>query len=216
MRRLRVLLAALVLAACAFEPAAVERSEVPRPHTIYVFSNGWHTGIVVARDDIPLARIPETADLPGAAFFEFGWGDREYFPAPKPTTGMALTAAFASSGAVVHMAGWPAPPHQFHRIEAIAVPVDAPALDRLAQAIGASFDRGTGARAQIAGPGLQTESFFYPARGRFHVFNTCNTWTASTLAAAGIPVPPTGVITAGDLMGHLRAIPRVQLLSAPD
>lgn len=216
MRRLCVLLAAIVLAACASEPARVLGTDAtPRPHTVYVFSNGWHTGVVLARADVSALHVPEAVDLPGAAYLEFGWGDRDYFPAREPTAGMALTAAFASSGAVVHMVGWPAPPHEFYRIEAVAVPLDARALDRLAQAIGASFERGAGRRAQIMGPGLQKESFFYPARGSFSMFNTCNTWTARTLAAAGIPVSATGVVTAGDLMGHVRAVPGVQVVSTP-
>ncbi len=49
------------------------------------------------------------------------------------------------------------------------------------------------------------DSNFYDARGRFHLFNTCNTWTARTLRAGGVNLSPSGVITADELVVRLRA-----------
>ena len=50
--------------------------------------------------------------LPDAAFLEFGWGDRTYYPAKKKTLGMALGAALTATPAVMHMAGLAVPPRQ--------------------------------------------------------------------------------------------------------
>ncbi|MGH8525150.1 MAG: DUF2459 domain-containing protein, partial [Gammaproteobacteria bacterium] len=53
-----------------------------------------------------------------------------------------------------------------------------------------SFARlGTGAAAPL-GRGLYGNSRFYPARGKFHLFNTCNTWAARALGAAGYSISP--------------------------
>ena len=57
---------------------------------------------------LPLAAtglLPEAADFPDAAFLEFGWGDRTYYPAKKKTLGMTLAAALVPTPAVMHMAG---------------------------------------------------------------------------------------------------------------
>jgi hypothetical protein len=51
--------------------------------------------------------------------------------------------------------------------------------------------------------GLRAQSYFYPATGAFHLFNTCNTWTAGILRAGGMEISPAGIITAHDLMQRL-------------
>ena len=48
--------------------------------------------------------------------------------------------------------------------------------------------------------GLYGDSRFYPARGHFHLFNTCNVWTARALQAAGLPMQPRLAVTASALI----------------
>lgn len=193
------------LAACAGGASA------PRPvadgaaaHTLYVVSNGWHTGIVLARAEVPPGRIAEAADFPQASYLEFGWGDRDYYPAPRATIGMALSAAFASKAAVIHLAGHNGPPQQRRAgVEVVALPVTRAGFDRLTAELDAAFDRAGQAQAEAVAPGLYPDSRFYPAHGRFSLFNTCNTWIAGKLEAAGVSVS-TSVVTADDLMRQLR------------
>jgi uncharacterized protein (TIGR02117 family) len=194
------------LAACAGVPVPpAPADDGPRDHVIYVISNGWHTGIVLVRDDIPPPRIPEAADIPDATYLEFGWGDREYYPSPRPTAGMALAAALTPTSAVVHLAGRATPPQSVAPdIEVLAVPVSTVGLERLTARLDAAFDRPDDGPAEPVAPGLYPDSRFYPAHGTFHLFNTCNTWIARKLAAAGVPVS-TDVITADALMQRLRA-----------
>jgi uncharacterized protein DUF2459 len=52
------------------------------------------------------------------------------------------------------------------------------------------------------GPGLYGDSRFYPAHGQFHLFNTCNTWAARALQAAGYPM--SSPIIAGALLSQAR------------
>lgn len=197
----------LLLAACAAAPppAVPMAGEVE----IVVTSNGWHSGIAVARDDLPPAAVPEAADFPAAAWFEFGWGDAEYYPAPDPSIGMALRAALQPSPAVVHLIGLPdAPEAVFADREAVRLALSRPALSRLIAHIAASFDRGGAPRAAPGPSGLYPFSRFYPATGRFHLFNNCNTWTARALAAAGLSMAPDSVVTAEDLMRQVRPLRR--------
>jgi uncharacterized protein (TIGR02117 family) len=175
--------------------------------SIVVTSNGWHSGIALPRPAVPETIIPEAADFPAAAWLEFGWGDAEYYPTPRPTAGLALSAAFPGP-AVLHVSGLPGHPAQtFPTVEVFTFALTPAQHGPLLAALAASFERRGGARAQpLAAPGLYAFSRFYPATGRFHAFNTCNTWTARILAAAGLPISPGGIHTADELVARLRPL----------
>jgi hypothetical protein len=49
---------------------------------------------VLARADVPESVIPEIADFPQARFFEFGWGDAEFYPARVAGAWLAFVAAW--------------------------------------------------------------------------------------------------------------------------
>lgn len=209
--RLAALIGAVWLIGCApvSHPSTV--AEGPLAHIVRIVSNDWHTGIVVPRASLPPQQVPEAADFPDARFLEFGWGDREYYPSPRPGLGTTLAAALVPTPAVMHLAGLEAPPEDVYPdSEVLAVRLTAAELDRLLTEIDASFERPSGARAEAVARGLYRDSRFYPAGGRFHLFNTCNTWAARMLAAAGLELSASGVITAEHLMSRLRDLPNVR------
>jgi uncharacterized protein (TIGR02117 family) len=181
-------------------------AEAPGEKIVVVTSNGWHSGIVIARRDLPAGAIPETADFRDAAYFEFGWGDSEYYPAPRKTFAMTLGAAFPSS-AVVHLMGLPRHPSQmFPGNEWVALGLSEEGFRQLVAYLHNSFERAGAARVRQRARGLYAFSAFYPATGTFHLFNTCNTWTARGLASAGLPIRVSGVQQAEELMSQLRAL----------
>jgi uncharacterized protein (TIGR02117 family) len=175
-------------------------------HTIFVSSNGWHTGIVISVRDIPDGRIPEAADFAGASYLEFGWGDAEFYPDPDPGVGVTMSAVFPGS-AVVHVAPLNHPPSvSFSEVEEIAFVLDEKQFQRLIDYLHGSFERNGAPRVWPVARGLYRFSMFYPATGRFHLFNTCNSWTARGLAAAGLDVSIFGMQRAEALMQRLRKL----------
>lgn len=207
-RALASALALLWLAACS---AAADRAAPPGGaaeagrREIQVVSNGWHTGIVLPRAARPDGLMPELDDLPDAALFRFGWGDREYYPAARPTFAMTLSAALAPTPAVLHVVALLEPAlARGAEDEVLAIPVTEEQLRRLFVAIDGFFDRSGAARAVPLTVGATRDSRFYPATGRFHLFNTCNTWTLEILRTAGIVASGDGAITAEDVMRRLR------------
>jgi len=181
-------------------------------HTpVFVTSNGWHTAIVLPRAALPPGRVPESADFPRATYFSFGWGDAKYYPARDTTVGMALAAAMSPSPAVLHFSGLPALPQTVYPGDETSVLLlSGEQVRDLVDYLDAGFDRsgsdGSPPRAQSVMPGLDSYSRFYPAIGEFHLLNTCNTWVAGALAAAGLDIRPGGVVTAEDLMQQVRVI----------
>lgn len=175
--------------------------------TVYVASNGWHSMIVVPRAALPAGVLPEAADFPDAPYLGFGWGDAAYFPARAPTLALSLQAALQPTPSVVHLAGLRAPPQEvFPDDEVAALRISFAGFGRLVAYLDGTFDRQGAPRARTAAPGLFDFSLFYPAEGEFHLFNTCNRWTARGLQAGGLPVRAAGVVSAEDLMVQLRPL----------
>lgn len=211
----------LLAAACRFDPvlstpsgaaaaSAADGGQSDPGETrvaVYVTSNGWHSAIVVPRAALPPGAIPEAADFSDAPFLSLGWGDAEYFPAREPTTGMALRAALQPTPAVLHLAGLSSPPGDvFPADEVVELKATAQEFEALVAYLDATFDRGGADRVQAREPGLYRFSLFYPAKGEFHLFNTCNTWTARGLKAGGWPIRVSGTVTAEELMVQVRPL----------
>jgi uncharacterized protein (TIGR02117 family) len=189
--RKTVLLIVIVLlcGACAGAPPPAEPvPPVGADKTVYLIHNGWHSGIVVQTSDLPPDVLPERADFPRVRSLEVGWGDRDFYMARGIGVWTSLKAAFIPTASVLHIAGFSEPVTEFFPDgDIIEFRLSAAALDRLGRYIHDSLDRRESARAHALGPGLYGTSRFYPAIGYFHMFNTCHTWTAGALRAAGYP-----------------------------
>ena len=168
----------LILGSCGAAPAGADTA-------IYVTSNGWHTGLVLPRAAIALENVPEVVDFPKAPYLEFGWGDAEFYPAEEPPVTMTLRAALVPTAAVIHVIDLAAEPGRvFPKAEVLRFRADQDTLERQLAHIHKSFDRSGGRCAVATGLGLYPNNRFYPAIGRFHIGNTCNSWPL-----AGWPMP---------------------------
>jgi uncharacterized protein (TIGR02117 family) len=172
--------------------------------------HGWHTGLVVRVADLPGDLWPERADFPGARFLEVAWGDRDFYVAPRGTSGLAMRAALVSRGSVLHVVGFREPVSvAFPAREVIAVTLSRRGFAELARFVDATHDRGGASRGARLAPGLYGDGGFYPARGRYSLLNTCNTWIATALREAGAPITPQWAATAGGVLRQVRSFGRV-------
>lgn len=207
---LRLFVVFLLMAGCSAGdrvPADVAARDGLPVRTIHVISNGWHTGIILARSDLPAGLLPEAADFSAAAYLEIGWGDRGYYPNPRPSIGAALAAGLTPTPSVLHVAGRQTLPDDTGKLEILRFRISEAGLRRLVERIDSAVERPPGQdRVASTAPGLYENSLFYPAHGTFHLFNTCNSWVARKLAWAGLPVTDSGVTMAEDLMVQLREL----------
>ena len=79
-------------------------------------------------------------------------------------------------------------------------------FEHLSRTIVASFARDEAGNAKSVGPGLYGNSRFYLSVETYHLFNTCNVWTAKALRAAGLPITPATVIWVESLMSQARML----------
>lgn len=199
---------ALVLGACAANPITV--ASTTRPLTLFVVSHGWHTGLVVRNADIAPDSWPEIAPFNAYEYVEVGWGDRAFYQARETGFGDALGAALAPGPSALQVVGFDgAVAANFPMSEVIALPIAADGLTKLVATIRASYEHDAEGKAIALGPSLYGDGFFYASSERFHLFNTCNSWTSRALQTAGFDVSST--LSASDLMRQVRG----QAQSAP-
>ncbi len=174
---------------------------------VYVVNHGKHTGLMVRRADIPVNMVPEKADFPYASYLEIGWGEVDYYPTEAPGLWLTLKAALWPTASVLHVVGIRgAPASAFAGLEMVRLDLDLRAWMRLIRYIHASFARGGGQRVKPLQRGLYGDSWFYPAKGKFHLFNTCNSWIAEGLELSGLRLGVIYPFTSGQLMAKLKRL----------
>ena len=178
----------------------------------WVVDHGWHTAIVVRRGDVDPAVWPEVGDVPEAALVEVAWGDRDFYMAKDPTGWLAIKAAFFTSGSVLHVVGFSESTLAGLPASAVVeLRVSRGGFDAMTRFFHDEYQRSGEGRPVRLEHGLYGASWFYAARSRYHLFNTCNTWVARALQRAGLEVTPAGTLTAGSVMQQARraVAPRV-------
>ncbi|MEA2079697.1 MAG: DUF2459 domain-containing protein [Pseudomonadota bacterium] len=206
MSRIRIWVLLLV-ASCGACAAPVRDAPVPcesEPRkTIYLVSHGWHAGIVLRRADLPDSIWPAPGDFPNTEYLEVGWGDMDYYQTPDPHMGLILKAALLPTASVLHIVGFNGPvPAYFRYSEIIRIELSAAGFEQLSRTIAASFVTDEAGNTTSLGPGLYGNSRFYLSWETYHLFNTCNVWTARALRAAGLPITPATATRVENLMSQ--------------
>ncbi len=194
-------LAALSLVACAGRLPGVATPDLSAARLVYVISNGFHTALVLPRAQVSSEVWPEQAELGPAPYLEVGWGDKAAYLADRITIRLALGAAFGSSSSALQVAGLDVSPAERTRdLEVAEVRVTAREFDDLTRFIRESYARDAGGSTIRLSRGYTDNSAFYLATGRYHLLNTCNTWTARALRAAGCSIASAFTLTASQLV----------------
>jgi uncharacterized protein (TIGR02117 family) len=181
---------------------------------IVVVQHGWHTGIVVPQslDRPPFQSLqPHFSESP---YYEFGWGDRDYYMGRETGPWGALKAGLWPTASVMHIVAMPQPPHlQFADADQEELLISYAGYLRLLQYFSAHFTFDDQGRVIALQPGLYGNSLFFEAQGRFHLARTCNTWTAQALNAAGVPMRTFMTVTAGSVLNQVRKAREQQTFS---
>jgi uncharacterized protein (TIGR02117 family) len=183
-------------------------------HVVYVANHGWHTGVIVPAAAMQ-ARVPELADrFPAARQLEFGWGDKDFYQAPESSLGLALQAILWPTDTVVRAIGISRPMEDYAQPAGlVGLCVDDESLKALLVFLEQSFARGPEGGLRPSQTRAGRRSQFYVGTGHYHLFNTCNTWTAKALSSMGMDISPTLKLTAGSVMSYLEQHPDAVTLS---
>lgn len=179
-----------------------------RGSPVWVFDHGHHAGLVLRRET--LAQFgAETAQawllrFPEADWFEFGWGDAGFYFEVQTyadvTLAIGAKALLWPSDSVMHVAtGQGSPFDVFTHSDGIEIPVTDDAL----AAIVAFVEDGTANDVPI-GAGLYEESAFYEGQGKYHLFQTCNSWVSQALRVGDIRSAPAPAVFSAGLLWDLK------------
>lgn len=180
-----------------------------------MIERGWHTDIGLPVNEItgPLTTLER--DFPGVAVLTFGFGERQFLVNRKTTFGAMLNALLPSRSAVLMTALRATPQAAFGTSNVVVLSVPRAGIVRIEAGIWHEFERSDGVPIPLA-EGPYPGSVFYAARDIYDGLFTCNTWTAETLRAGGLPIPSAGVLFSGQVMGSVRWIAAQQARSPSD
>lgn len=163
------------------------------PNKIYISSNGVHTDIVLPLKN-ELHNWDDFLDLTPynnskqAQYIAIGWGDKGFY-LDTPTwsdlkASTAINAALLPSPTAMHVSLYSKEPQVGERIKLLYVPNHN--YSQLIHFILGSFDLENDQPILIPNSGYTSNDNFYEAKGNYHLFKTCNTWTNLALKSANL------------------------------
>ena len=174
--------------------------------TIYVVGRDWHTDIAIPASELagPLGGLERL--FPGARYFSFGFGERDYVLARRRTFASVLLALWPSPGLVL-VTGLRAPPSEaFGPSRVVTLRISETGRSALLAFLGGYFEGGAHGSLRVAARGPYPGSMFFASSGTYSAVHTCNTWTADALQAAGLPVTASAVLFAAQVMEQAREV----------
>jgi uncharacterized protein (TIGR02117 family) len=157
--------------------------------SVYVVTHGWHTGIVLSKEDLgqELGFVQDFL-IPGR-YYEFGWGEAEFYQAEKVTVPIFLKAVFWRNPSVMHVVSLPVAPAEFYSGEGvIELNLSQAGLQHLREKLRASFEFDQQNRPYPLKGRPTGENRFFKGEEYYLITNTCNRWTAKMLESGGVPM----------------------------
>lgn len=193
-------------AAGFYEINCVSSKSSPSLRPIFVVNQGWHSGIVLSRDDLGSSLRDSLPETRTSEWLEFGWGDREFYLSSGYSYWQAFKAAFFSSATVLQVSGLPTLPQDFFKhSEVFQIWLTEEGKASLNQTIENTIVRDEKAELKRVAKSLYGDGSFYEAVGDFSLLHTCNSWTSEALSRAGCSITP-GLLRSSSVSSELRSL----------
>jgi hypothetical protein len=173
----------------------------------------WHTDLCLDPHDLSGPLTTVAASFPSARFLCFGFGERHYMMEKDHSLG-AMIGSLLPSKAVVLVTPLPGPAAQaidpsLGPFEVDTLRVSRAGAANLSTVIWRAIQTNPDGSVAVLGPGSDPASRFYAASGTYNAMTTCNTFTATGLRQAGLPIND-GVVFTDDLMAQVRKVAKAQ------
>jgi uncharacterized protein (TIGR02117 family) len=203
-----LLIICLTFAATQPDTSGQKSSAAPTIKEFFVLQAGWHTGIVLRTRDVSPHDWPEIEHYLQHKWVDIGWGDERFYQHPGNPPLLAAKAILTPTSGALQVTGFEIYPLMLYNAESRLRRIEANGkqYELLCRAISNSFERDPEGNLIASAFSTNTGNFFR-ARGKYHLFNTCNTWVVKCLKEAGYDVNTAGVITREHLSTELDKLP---------
>ena len=182
---------------------------------IFIINHGKHAGIVIKINDINSSLWEIDSIFEEFEYIEVGWGDEDYYKNPDPSIWITLKAGLFPTSSILHIKAVSLRElNSFSLDEITKLTISNKGFHKLSLFIENSFAKKNGKFITIS-KGLYPNSLFYLSSKKYHVFNTCNVWTAEALRSAELDITPFYSITADNLFSQIYEIQNSKKLSIP-
>lgn len=187
-----------------FIPAAT-KSDLST-HEIYLINQSWHTGILIPVNNTTKELFPVLKLFEGKNYVDIGWGDEEFYQHPDFDLYLAAKAILYPTRSVLRIEG------HISSIESIInwseyiikFKLNDDGLKGIANFINKTFQYDSNGNFIITSHRAEGSIIFFRSKFMYHLFNTCNTWAAEVLNAAGFKIDFLGIITAEQLFSKVK------------
>ncbi len=167
-----------------------------RDKEIYFIKQRWHTAIVFETADIDSNIFPLVKDFRGFKMIDIGWGDEEFYQYPDFDWELAFKALFYPTPSTLRIEGILISRELYFDLSEIVVKlyVTDEQFIKILRFIDETFFRDENGE-KILSSRAGGQIIFFAAEGKYHLFNTCNTWLARCLRNAGIQIESNILLT---------------------
>ncbi len=156
-------------------------------YTIFLVKQRWHTGIVIKVSEIDTTIWPEINDFRNFDYVDAGWGDSAFYQNPNFNIEQAAMALFVPTASTLRIYGFNSSTKNFLKYydAAVEIKINGLQLKQVCKYIHCAYYQGTDGKIIIYKEEYRGRIKFYKAKGKYDIFNTCNTWIARGLNEIG-------------------------------
>ena len=171
-------------------PELVYPPESRETSRITVFSEGWHTGVVLKSEDVSHAEWYDDLDFEQSEYLELSWGDEALFRSEKLTPWLIFSALFLPTVTVIRVAAVRQKPAKHYAKQLLRTyDITRDQLGALLCAVVDSIRREkVSSELMCLGKGAREQEVYFRGRERYFISRSCNRWTALLLRKAGFEV----------------------------
>lgn len=173
-----------------------DSSVVSSDREIFLIKQRWHTAIVLQTSDVDSSIFPVIKNFSNFNMIDIGWGDEEFYQYPDFDWELAFKALFYPTPSTLRVEGISISRELFFDLSEIVVRllVSDSQFNAILKYIDNTFYRDEFGE-KILSNRASGQIIFYAANGKYHLFNTCNTWLARCLRNSGLDIKTDIILT---------------------
>ena len=166
-------------------------------NSIYLIKQRWHTAVVFYTSEVDCTILPEINYFKGSEFIDIGWGDEAFYQHPDFDWDLAYQALFYPTPSTLRIEGVYISKQQYFDISEIVVElnINKEQLKNLLRYISNSIWKDEDGEDKVLSTRYLNQVYFLKANGKYHLFNTCNTWLAKGLRQSGFHIKDDIILT---------------------